>query len=234
MITLIWAESFNGVIGLEDKLPWGKHKDDMKHFVRKTKDQTVVMGRKTFDSIGRKPLPNRKNIVLTRNPEFYAKGVIVVDDYKNVLKLAKRENVIVIGGKEIYDLFMPYASKIFKTVINSICYGDTEAPKVTKFEWSSISSKLLGENTDDIPYYIIEMFRGVSMDMVMGLYLWDGSKYNCMHKSRSLDVTICEMCSIIRELNFNTKDIEWNSSKDAVWNVEFGSPTKHFKLVWEY
>ena len=234
MITLIWGESFNGVIGLEDKLPWGKHKDDMKHFVRKTKDQTVVMGRKTFDSIGRKPLPNRKNIVLTRNPEFYAKGVIVIDDYKNVLKLAKRENVIVIGGKEIYDLFMPYASKIFKTVINSICYGDTEAPKVAKFEWSSISSKLLGENTDDIPYYIIEMFRGVSMDMVMGLYLWDGSKYNCMHKSRSLDVITSEMCFIIRELNFNTKDIVWNSSKDAVWNVEFGSPTKHFKLVWEY
>lgn len=234
MITLIWAESFNGVIGLEDKLPWGKHKDDMKHFVKKTKDQTVVMGRKTFDSIGRKPLPNRKNIVLTRNLEFNTKGVIFVDDYKNVLKLAKRENIIVIGGKEIYDLFMPYASKIFKTVINSICYGDTEAPKIAKFEWSSQTSKLLGENTDDIPYYIVEMFRGVSMDMVMGLYLCDGSNCNILCKSRSLDVIICEMCSLIRGLKFNTEDIEWNSSKDSVWNVTFGSPEKHFKLVWEY
>lgn len=126
-LTLIWAESKNGVIGDENSLVWNLKKD-MKHFRSLTKDKTIVMGRKTYESIG-KPLPYRRNIVMTRNTHKYQE--IETMDKEKILDLAKTEDVIIIGGLQIYTLFMPYADIIYQTIINKVYEGDTMSPKIS-------------------------------------------------------------------------------------------------------
>ncbi|MDP2813555.1 MAG: dihydrofolate reductase [Erysipelotrichaceae bacterium] len=136
MITIIVAIGHNYVIGKDGWMPWNIP-EDLRHFKEKTLNHTVVMGRKTFDAIGR-PLPRRKNIVVTRDPRWHFDGVEVIDDFELFLqKNQKSENEIFIaGGAQIYETALPYAEKMIISHIDTEIDGDTFFPKWdrTKFD----------------------------------------------------------------------------------------------------
>lgn len=129
-ITLIAATDVNGVIGNGPHIPWlGKLPKDMKHFRELTLGKMVVMGRKTYDSMG-KPLKNRMNIVLTRDTNIVVPyGVIILHSVNEVLQLDHAEvEIMIIGGAEIYALFLPHAQCIELTIIEHEFDGDVYFP----------------------------------------------------------------------------------------------------------
>ena len=127
MITLIVACSKNKVIGKDNKLIWHVP-GDLKRFKELTSGHTVLMGRKTFESIG-KPLPNRRNIILTRDPNFKVEGCLVYHNLSEVLELYKND-LFVIGGEEIYKQTIGYADSIELTLINKEFDGDAFFPEI--------------------------------------------------------------------------------------------------------
>lgn len=134
MIALIWAMSSNRVIGKDGKLPW-RAPEDLAYFKRVTQGGVVVMGRKTFESIGQ-PLPERTNVVLTSNPEQFwdHPRILAFDSIEDVLKIRGRE-IFIIGGAEIYKQFLPYAAKLYVTHIPQQVEGDTFFPEYDETEW---------------------------------------------------------------------------------------------------
>ena len=122
-ITLIAAVSLNGIIGINNSIPW-QLKDDIRHFQQTTIRSSVIMGRKTFDSIG-KPLNDRQNIVLTRNNGWRCPGVITANTTENALESCETQEVYVIGGDEIYRQFMPISSHAIISHVNAYIEGDT-------------------------------------------------------------------------------------------------------------
>jgi dihydrofolate reductase len=136
MITVIAAMSKNGVIGKDNKLIWNLP-SDMAYFKETTTGGTVVMGRKTFESIGR-PLPNRRNIVVSRTG-FTHDGVEVVSSIENALEICDKV-CFVIGGGELYRQTLPIADKLLLTVVDCEVDGDTYFPDVSE-GWIKISDK---------------------------------------------------------------------------------------------
>jgi dihydrofolate reductase len=139
IISLIAALSENRVIGKNNDLPWSLP-DDMKYFMQTTKGHHVIMGRKNYDSIPVKfrPLPNRINIVVTRQQAFSAPGCTLVHSIENAISLAKKANeseCFVIGGSEIYKCAFPFADKLYLTEINKSIGGDVFFPEFDKTNW---------------------------------------------------------------------------------------------------
>jgi dihydrofolate reductase len=134
VIHFVVATDSYGLIGKDNDLPWGKLPVDLKHFQKITTGHTVVMGRKTFESIG-KPLKNRKNIVLSRTT-FAHEGVEWYSSIDEVLELP--EDVFIIGGSQIYKAFLPYVDKIYHTGIIGNFEGDTYFPdwELKDFEYT--------------------------------------------------------------------------------------------------
>lgn len=127
-INLIVAMSRNRVIGKNNTLPW-HIPEDLKYFKEMTTGHTIIMGRKTYESIG-KALPNRRNIILTKNHDFLAEGCTVVHSVREAMQLSIPEDeLFVIGGAEIYSLFLPFASKLYITQIHAKIEGDTFFPE---------------------------------------------------------------------------------------------------------
>ena len=136
-ISLVAAMGRNRVIGNKGKLPWHMPAD-LKYFRDKTKGKPVIMGRKTFDSMG-KLLPNRTNIILTRDRHYKADGCIVADSADEALKSAGNAGeIMVIGGQKIFEQFMPIADRIYLTIIYADFEGDAYFPKYGK-EWKEAS-----------------------------------------------------------------------------------------------
>lgn len=123
MIKMIWCEDANHGIGINNKLPWSI-KEEMDHFKTTTANSIVVMGRKTFDSIGR-PLPNRKNVIITKNKFFLNNDVITYNSIEDFVKDFKNKNVFVIGGKSIYEQFLPFANELIVSKLNKSYNCDT-------------------------------------------------------------------------------------------------------------
>jgi dihydrofolate reductase len=131
-IALIAAMDKNRAISRAGALPWHLP-DDLKHFKALTLGKTVLMGRKTFQSIGR-PLPKRRNVVLTKDPSFGAEGVEVVHSLDDALLLD--EEIMVIGGGEVYALFLPLATHLHLTLVDTaIPDADTFFPEWNPAEW---------------------------------------------------------------------------------------------------
>ena len=134
-ISLIVAASANNVIGADGGLPW-RLPEDLKRFKQITMGKPMIMGRATFDSIGR-ALPGRKSIVLTRQAGFVAEGCDVVDDMDAALAAAgDTDEVMIIGGGEIYRQFLPQADRIYLTRVQAEIAGDTRFPELDMNEWS--------------------------------------------------------------------------------------------------
>lgn len=138
-ISIVVAVSENNVIGNQNKIPW-RISEDLKRFKKITTGHHIIMGRKTFESIG-KALPNRKNIVVTRNKKILSKEVEVVYSLKEALITAKNagENeAMIIGGAQIYKQALPIADRIYLTKVKMKIDGDTYFPKLNN-QWKEIS-----------------------------------------------------------------------------------------------
>lgn len=133
-ISLIFAKSSNGVIGKDNTLPWHLSAD-LKRFKKITTGNSILMGRKTYESIGR-PLPKRKNVVITRQKDFEAKGCVVVNSLEQAIESCKgEEEIFVIGGSEIYKQAMKFADRIHLTEIHESFKGDAFAPEFDSENW---------------------------------------------------------------------------------------------------
>lgn len=137
MITLIACLDINDGIGDYEGNLLFNIKEDMKHFRSTTNGKTVVFGRKTVESLPKKkPLPNRRNIMLTRDKNNSIKGFETVDNIEYILELSKNEEVFICGGGEIYELFMPYADKMVLTHVHGINMNATTFfPDYNQKEW---------------------------------------------------------------------------------------------------
>jgi dihydrofolate reductase len=134
LITLIVAVADNGVIGRDNTLPWHLP-DDLRRFKRITMGKPIVMGRKTFDSIG-KPLPGRQNIVVTRDTNYRREGVTVVHDAEAALSAAGAvPEVMVIGGAELFRTLLPRAGRLHLTRVHGNIEGDVVWPALDDREW---------------------------------------------------------------------------------------------------
>ncbi|WP_108125745.1 dihydrofolate reductase [Saccharospirillum mangrovi] len=143
-IALIWAMATNGVIGRDNKLPWYLP-GDLQYFKRVTSGKPVIMGRKTYDSIG-KPLPNRTNIIVTRDTAFQADGCQVVHSLEDAIHLAEAQvavsggdEAIVMGGAEIYAQALPKADRLYVTLVHADVEGDAQFPAIDFAAWQEIA-----------------------------------------------------------------------------------------------
>ena len=133
-ISLIVAAADNDVIGADGGLPW-RLSDDLRRFKAVTMGKPIIMGRKTWESIGR-PLPGRHNIVLTRRGDFDAPGATVAASVGEALAVAgDAAEVMVIGGGEVYALFLPRASRVYLTRVHATVEGDARFPPLGDSEW---------------------------------------------------------------------------------------------------
>ena len=142
-ISLIVAMTENRVIGLDGAMPWHLS-DDLKYFKRVTMGAPIIMGRKTFDSIGR-ALPGRLNIVITRDTNYTAKGINVAHDLESAIEIAStdvtngfKEELFVIGGAQIYTLALAQADRLYLTEIHQTFAGDTYFPEIKTGDWCEI------------------------------------------------------------------------------------------------
>ena len=136
-ISIIAAVAKNGVMGKNNSLPWNLP-SDMKKFKELTTGKPVIMGRKTFDSIG-KPLAGRVNIILTRNSDFNAEGVAIVHSPEEALQLvADQDEIMIIGGESVYGQFLPRASRIYLTRVDSDFDGDSFFPPMDLDSWTEV------------------------------------------------------------------------------------------------
>ncbi|MEH6938568.1 dihydrofolate reductase [Bacillus sp. JJ664] len=133
MIAAIVAMSEGNVIGINNDLPWHLPQE-LKYFKQITTGHTIIMGRKTYESIGR-PLPNRKNVVVTRQSDYEAKGVTVINNLQEYLNEHKEEVLFVIGGAELFNMAFPYFDTLYITEIHHQFEGDTFFPEFNRNDW---------------------------------------------------------------------------------------------------
>lgn len=147
IISLLLAASENNVIGRDNQLPWHLP-DDLKYFKNLTWGLPILMGRKTFDSIG-KPLPGRKSIVITRDRDWQCKGVEVVHSIDDAIAKAEEvgaREIFVIGGAEIFHSSLPLARRIYLTRIHHHFEGDVFFPPIDTSEWECTSSRFIASD----------------------------------------------------------------------------------------
>jgi len=136
-ISIIVARARNGVIGKQGALPWHLP-EDLAHFKATTTGHAIIMGRKTWDSIGR-PLPKRRNIVVTRNPDWSAAGAERAGSLTEAVALAAGDEVFIIGGAQLYDEALGMADKLIVTEIEADFEGDTWLPAPDRQLWRECS-----------------------------------------------------------------------------------------------
>jgi dihydrofolate reductase len=153
-IAIVVAVARNGVIGADNRLLW-RLKTDLQHFRRLTIGKPVVMGRKTFESIGR-PLPGRDNIVVTRDRAFAAEGILVVHTLEEALALGRKcadargaPDVMVAGGGEIYRQALPLADRLHVTEVDLAPEGDTLFPAINTTLWRETARETHQKGPDD-------------------------------------------------------------------------------------
>lgn len=164
IISLIWAQAQNRVIGRNNKLPWHLS-EDLKYFKRVTMGRPVIMGRKTFESIGR-PLPGRTNIIITRNKSYHSDNVKVVHTLEEAISLCESINIIddcdeamVIGGAEIYKQAFAFADRLYLTEVHADVDGDAYFPEFDREQWSEVGREdyaAAGPNPYDYSFLILE------------------------------------------------------------------------------
>jgi dihydrofolate reductase len=142
MISLIVAMAHNRVIGKDNGMPWHLPAD-LKHFKAVTLGKPVIMGRKTFESIG-KALPKRRNLVVSRNPDYQAPGCEVIHSLEAALALVKDvPEVCIIGGAQLFEEALPQADRLYLTFIDLHVEGDTFFPDWNTIHWKEIAREFL-------------------------------------------------------------------------------------------
>jgi dihydrofolate reductase len=146
-ISLIVAMGSNRVIGNNNLMPWHLSAD-LKKFKKITMGSPILMGRKTYESIGR-PLPGRTNLIISRNPEYRQDGCLVFNDVETAIKKGCESSgeIFVIGGADLYEALLPIADALYLTIINREFQGDTFFPDIDRNDWSEVER----ENIDNDP-----------------------------------------------------------------------------------
>lgn len=168
VVAMIVAAAQNGVIGRENQLPWHLP-NDLKYFKRVTLGKPVIMGRNTFESIGR-PLPGRCNIVVTRRTDYQPEGVRVVSSVSEAIALGREvalldgaEEVMVIGGSQIYTAALPLVERIYLTKVMAAVEGDAHLPEIDWNQWLELASEeFTAEGANPYDYSFVVYGRNVS------------------------------------------------------------------------
>lgn len=166
MVTIVVAMGENRGIGSNNQMLWHLPKD-LKHFKDITSGHPVVMGRKTFESIG-KPLPNRTNIVISRKNDWFEEGVLIVGSIKEAIKFAKKidEDIFIIGGGNIYTQTMDIADRIELTTVKADIEADTFFPEIDKKGWRKVQ-ETCHEKDEKNPYdFCFETYERINIPAV--------------------------------------------------------------------
>jgi len=160
-LSFIVAASLNQVIGINNQLPWHLPAD-LKYFKKLTTGHTVLMGRKTYESIGR-PLPNRENVVVTRSKDFQAEGIVVKYSIEEALQYCKdKEQVFVIGGEEIFRQMMDAVHTIYLTVVHTtIENGDAFFPAPDSVVWEKTNTEFHEKDEKNLFDYTFETYERI-------------------------------------------------------------------------
>lgn len=164
MITIVVAVGKNNEIGKGNQLLWHLPKD-LKHFKEITNGYPVVMGRKTYDSIG-KPLPNRTNIIVTRKTDWFEEGILIVNTLKEALKHAKKinEKVFVIGGGDIYKQCMEVADRIELTLVDGEFDADVFFPEINEKEWEIVEEECIEKDEKNDYDFCFQTFERIKKE----------------------------------------------------------------------
>ena len=136
IISLIWAMAENRVIGNENNLPWKLLPADMKWFRQHTLGKPIIMGRKTFDSFGGKALPDRQNIIVTKDRNYTADNAIITYSLDEAIDVAGDVNeIMIVGGASIYGQAIPIAQRLYVTIVHTKAQGDAWFPEFDMSEW---------------------------------------------------------------------------------------------------
>ena len=160
MLSIIVAKSKNNVIGKDNKLIWNIP-DDLKRFKKLTTNHTIIMGRKTFESLGR-VLPNRKHIVLTNDKRYTVDNpnVQIIHDVEELSKYEEdNQEHFVIGGAMIYKLLLPKCNRLYITEIDKEFEGDTFFPEIKQDEWKIVKKETGPQDDNTFKYYYIDYER---------------------------------------------------------------------------
>ena len=159
-LTLIAAMGKNRAIGLDGRMPWHLPAE-LQHFKKTTMGKSIVMGRKTWQAIGR-PLPGRQNIVVSRNPDFHAEGVDLAASLDDAVAMSHSEEVMIIGGGQLYAMALPHANRMVLTLIDIKPEADTWFPEWNEKEWSQTSEECFPiDDNNKLAYRIVEFSRTV-------------------------------------------------------------------------
>jgi dihydrofolate reductase len=160
-LTIIVATDSQGGIGVNNTLPW-RLPEDLAHFKRTTSGHPIIMGRKTFDSIGR-PLPNRRNIVVTRNSQWQHRGVEAVPSLAAAAEIVKDAEAFIIGGAQIYAEALPQVDRIMVTEIAKAFDCDTFFPQINSKEWKEVKRERYYSEQNGFEYAFVTYERVQAM-----------------------------------------------------------------------
>jgi dihydrofolate reductase len=161
-VTLVVARAANGVIGDRGNIPW-RIAEDMRRFRHLTMGKPCIMGRRTWQSLPKRPLPGRSNIVVTRDPDFAAPGATVMNSLASAISHARREGadeIAIIGGSEIYRAALPFADAIELTEVHADFDGDAYFPEFENAEWREVSREE-HVTADGLAYAFIALERAL-------------------------------------------------------------------------
>jgi dihydrofolate reductase len=165
IVSLVYAISKNGVIGRDGGLPW-RLKSDMALFKQTTLFKPVIMGRKTWDSLPKKPLPGRLNVVLSRDGSFEPKGAVVCEGIDEALQIAREqaaddgaEEVCVIGGAGVFAEALPRAKRLYVTEVEAVVEGDTHLPPLDESQWREVSREAHPAGPDDDHAFVFRVLE---------------------------------------------------------------------------
>ncbi|AHF01820.1 diacylglycerol kinase [Thiomicrospira aerophila AL3] len=138
-LMMIVAMAKNRMIGKDNQMPWHLP-DDLKYFKAQTLNKPVIMGRKTFESIGARPLPNRPNLVISRNPDFQAEGIQVFDSVELAIEsVAEADEVVIMGGAQLYAQWLDKVDRLLITEVDAAPEGDAFFPVIDRQAWREVS-----------------------------------------------------------------------------------------------
>ncbi|MFT0212284.1 dihydrofolate reductase [Pseudomonas sp. F1_0610] len=164
-LALIVATTENNVIGLNNKMPWHLP-EDLKYFKRRTLGKPVIMGRKTWESLGR-PLPSRLNIVVSRQVDLTLEGAEVFADLKQACQRAQMwaqqqavDEVMIIGGAQLYQQALPIVDRVYRTRIHMTCEGDAFFPELDEQQWHQLEAESYPAR-ESLPAYTFEVWQRV-------------------------------------------------------------------------
>lgn len=161
MITIVVAMGLNNEIGAENQLPWHLP-NDLKHFKEITSGHPVIMGRKTYESIG-KPLPNRTNIVISRKKDWFEEGILIVGSIKEAIKFAKKidDDICIIGGGKIFEQTMDLTDRLEVTIVETNVDADTFFPKIDSKIWQIIDEECFDKDEKNAYNYRFQTYERI-------------------------------------------------------------------------